>query len=194
MNNSILKYVLYSLSIWAVNEVRDKANLSGNNKKNLKSNIPSFRGILEVKHYLPGRIRLYIPLLKNNKEVEDVLFTQLTRIDSIQSIEISLVTGSILIHYDESKIKPILLMGVIIKLLGFEQEINKEPESLVKKEIMNLKDSVNLAVYEKTKGIFDIKAIMVLALLVSGINKCIKAPNMSPGGITYLWWAYSYIK
>lgn len=194
MSNAILKYLVYSFGIWAVNEIIDKPKSHENGCKNMKSNVPSFRGMLEVKHYLPGRIRLYMPILKNNKEAENVLIHQMTRIQFIKSLKINVVTGTILINYDENEIKPILLMGIVIKLLGLESEINKEPESLVKKEIVNLKDSVNLAIYDKTKGIFDIKAIMLLGLFISGINKCIKDPKVTPGGITYLWWAYSYIK
>jgi len=31
-----------------------------------KKNLPTFKGVIEVKHFLPGRIRLSIPSLKNN--------------------------------------------------------------------------------------------------------------------------------
>ncbi|WP_330655557.1 HMA2 domain-containing protein [Clostridium tyrobutyricum] len=54
-----------------------------------------------------------------------------------------------------------------------------------------LKDSVNLAVYDKTNGIFDFKSILTLVLIAVGITTYIKRPESLPNGINYLWWAYS---
>ncbi|WP_341479978.1 HMA2 domain-containing protein [Clostridium tyrobutyricum] len=50
-----------------------------------------------------------------------------------------------------------------------------------------LKDSVNLAVYDKTNGIFDFKSILTLVLIVVGITTYIKRPESLPNGINYLW-------
>ncbi|WP_341484222.1 HMA2 domain-containing protein [Clostridium tyrobutyricum] len=56
-----------------------------------------------------------------------------------------------------------------------------------KKEIDTLKDSVNLAVYDKTNGIFDFKSILTLVLIAVGITTYIKRPESLPNGINYLW-------
>ncbi|MFL0195470.1 HMA2 domain-containing protein [Clostridium sp. WILCCON 0269] len=194
LNNAILKYILYSLAFFAVDGIINKNGSKNLGYENTYANIPSFKGVLEIRHYMPGRIRLYIPVLKENLEAKEVLMTQLSKIEFIEIKDINIFTGTILLNFNIKEMKPVLVIGIIIKLLGLEHSIDDNKESLIKKEIDNLKNSLNLAVYNKTNGVVDFDSVITLALLISGMKSCIKNSQVRPSGISYLWWAYSTIK
>ncbi|KEI01614.1 hypothetical protein ADU90_02120 [Clostridium botulinum] len=192
MNSSILKFLLISLGINMLNNKHEK-----NNKlKNKLSNIPNFRGVLELKHGLPGRIRFYAPILKGNQELKEQVLQQINRISAINNVDINTITGSLLINYKQEEIEPMLLIGVLLKLMNLENEIGKEPVPILKKEIVNLKDSINLAIYDKTQGVIDGKTIITLSLIILGVytlkNK--NKMNVALPGLNYIWWAYTSIK
>lgn len=186
MNNWIMNIFIYSLGTLALNSITK-------NKESSKKNhtLPDFRGVIQVKNALPGRIRFYIPLLKKNEEAKIFFLEQIQKLDGLKQAEINCILGTLLITYDENKLKPILVMGIVIKLLNLDEETKKQPQSLVKKEIENVKESLNLAVYDKTQGILDMKTLLTLILLGAGINKIRTTSQNMPGGLTYLWWAYS---
>lgn len=194
MNNTFFRYIAYSLAFFVVDRIINKNGSKNSSNKNTYINVPSFKGIVEVKHYLSGRIRLYIPLLKDNLAAKETLINQLSKIEVIQLKDINILTGTILLTFDIQKIKPMLVVGIIVKIMGLEDSIDNSGESLVKKEINNFKSSLNLAVYNKTNGILDFNSIITLGLLTSGIYSCVKNPAARPSGISYLWWAYSTIK
>ncbi|EDS77604.1 conserved hypothetical protein [Clostridium botulinum C str. Eklund] len=190
MNTSILKFILISLGINIISNNKNKSS------KLKKINLPNFRGVLEIKHFLSGRIRFYAPILKDNNDLKENILHQFSRISSITSIKINSVTGSILVEYKQDEIEPMILMGVLLKLMNLEGEIGKESMPFIKKEIINLKESVNLAIYDKTKGIIDGKTSITLLLIILGIytlkNKNRKDVNLP--GLNYIWWAYTSIK
>ena len=148
-----LRYIIYSLGILSVRKSLKRE------KKKASLQIPSFRGVIEVKSAINGRIRFKAPTLKNNKEGFVELKKQLERISSIKTVETNYITGSLLITYEED-IKPTLIVGVIIKLLGLEEEVKGGTSSLVTKESQGLKESLNLAIDEKTKGLLDLRSLV----------------------------------
>lgn len=174
MNNTFFRYIAYSLAFFVVDRIINKNGSKNSSNKNTYINVPSFKGIVEVKHYLSGRIRLYIPLLKDNLAAKETLINQLSKIEVIQLKDINILTGTILLTFDIQKIKPMLVVGIIVKIMGLEDSIDNSGESLVKKEINNFKSSLNLAVYNKTNGILDFNSIITLGLLTSGIYSCVK--------------------
>ncbi|MCT4508875.1 MAG: hypothetical protein N4A48_08955 [Tepidibacter sp.] len=162
-----------------------------NKKNNIMNKIPSFKGILEVRHCISGRIRIYIPILKNNEEIKSIIIEQLSKIKVITNIEINTITGTVLLNYDNEKIDPMIIIGVMIKILNLEQEIEKKPKSKVEKEMIELRTSVNRAVYEKTQGIIDGRTALGLSLFLFGIYRLRKNTNIIPSGMTLMWWVYS---
>ena len=54
-----------------------------------------------------------------------------------------------------------------------------------------MKEAVNLAIYNKTRGIADIKAIYILIVLFFGIRGIRQMPKMLPNGYTMVRWAYA---
>ena len=55
MNSKIVNFILLSLAGKIIGDLMSKNDFT---KKN-KSNLPSFKGVLEIKHSINGRIRFY---------------------------------------------------------------------------------------------------------------------------------------
>ena len=51
-----------------------------------------------------------------------------------------------------------------------------------------MKEAVNMAVYEKTSGLLDIKSIITILLIVSGFVIVRRNPLSLPNGYTLLRW------
>lgn len=56
------------------------------------------------------------------------------------------------------------------------------------RELKNMKEAVNMAVYEKTSGLLDIKSIITILLVVSGFVIVRRNPLSLPNGYTLLRW------
>ena len=153
--------------------------------------LPNFKGILEVKHHIPGRIRMSCPNLKNNKDKSIDLVNVCDKIPGIISIRINENLGTILIEYDTDVLKPLLIIWIILKFIELEDTINKSPTSLIDKESANLADSLNRAIFEKTNGIVDLKSFVMLLLGAYAAYDINSRPTVRPSGYTCLWWIYS---
>lgn len=153
--------------------------------------LPNFKGILEVKHHIPGRIRMSCPNLKNNKDKSIDLVNVCDKIPGIISIRINENLGTILIEYDTDVLQPLLIIGIILKVMELEDTINKSPTSLIDKESANLADSLNRAIFEKTNGIVDLKSFVMLLLGAYAAYDINSRPTVRPSGYTCLWWIYS---
>ena len=153
--------------------------------------LANFKGILEVKHHIPGRIRMSCPNLKNNKDKSIDLVNVCDKIPGIISIRINENLGTILIEYDTDVLQPLLIIGIILKVMELEDTINKSPTSLIDKESANLADSLNRAIFEKTNGIVDLKSFVMLLLGAYAAYDINSRPTVRPSGYTCLWWIYS---
>ena len=153
--------------------------------------LPNFKGILEVKHHIPGRIRMSCPNLKNNKDKSSDLINVCDKIPGIISTRINQTLGTILIEYDTNVLHPTLIMGIILKVMELEDSINKSPTSLIDKESTNIADSLNRAIFEKTNGILDLKSFIMLLLGGYAVYDINLRPGVRPSGYTCLWWIYS---
>ncbi|MCX8030260.1 MAG: heavy-metal-associated domain-containing protein [Thermodesulfovibrionales bacterium] len=64
-------------------------------------------------HNVPGRLRIKSPFLKNNKNAANDVVSSLNNLSGVDSIDVNLTTGSLLINYDLREIKH----TVIVELL-----------------------------------------------------------------------------
>ena len=131
------------------------------------------------------------PNLKNNKDKSIDLVNVCDKIPGIISIRINENLGTILIEYDTDVLQPLLIIGIILKVMELEDTINKSPTSLIDKESANLADSLNRAIFEKTNGIVDLKSFVMLLLGAYAAYDINSIPTVRPSGYTFLWWIYS---
>ncbi len=145
-----------------------------------------------TKHSLPGRIRFRIPLLAGQEKTMAELTKQLKKIDGITGIDTSPVTGSVLILYDEKKLQPDLLFTILIRLLDLEKELERTPDSSIKKGFNRFSQGVNQAIFTKSGGWIDLRTLVPLTLGITGLYRLWTIrPIPMPTAITMIWWAYN---
>ena len=66
-----------------------------NKRKPNQLNLPSFRGVLEVKSAVDGRIRFSIPFLKGNGQMAAQAEQQISRLKPVSQVSINTVTGDV---------------------------------------------------------------------------------------------------
>ena len=153
-----------------------------------------YRGVIELKHALPGRIRYKIPkLFKYKKDIKQ-LKKQLLSIKEITGVEFNPVSGSVLVFYDETGIEPLYIFAALVKLFDLEKEIQRPPQSTVGKEIYDITSSLDRAAYEYTKGLLDLKTGVPLVLIIIALYQLFIKRNIGlPGALTFLWWGYAML-
>ncbi|MFA8299370.1 MAG: HMA2 domain-containing protein [Hyphomicrobiales bacterium] len=158
-------------------------------KKNNKP-FKGFYNIIELKHYLPGRMRLYVPDLKSNSDNKELLEAQLPKIKAIKSFDVNIITASILLNYDADAVEDTVIFGLIIQLLGLEQKIQEDIPAKLTKGLLQFESNLNRSIYERSNGLVDLRSGLitgfVLLATIGFFGKNIKKP--SPYNLLY--WAY----
>ena len=150
-----------------------------------------FHGVLEVRHFIPGRIRYWAPKLSRRGEQGEELTRGLPKVKGVTSVTVSEVTGSILVRFDPGALSRDIITAALIHLLELDDEVNTRPVPTLSKELHGMADALNQAVYEKTGGLIDLWTTIPLALGGLGIYKMLQPGGLSfPTGFTLLWWAY----
>lgn len=146
---------------------------------------------IRTSHIIPGRVRFHIPKLRNDSKAATELQDKLQKIEGITSVTTTYLTGSVLIQFDETKIRPELLAAAIIRLLGLEEELDKRPEPVIPREIREMGSSLNQAVYDASGGLIDLwSAIPLLLVGVAGKKILTDRTLTAPAAVTLLWWGY----
>lgn len=157
-----------------------------------KKMLPDFYGILEVQHYIKGRMRLKINSLIGDEEKAKDLVGRLSGLNGIEDISVNTLIGSVLIKFTEDIVDPITLMGAILNILGLEDEVFEKKNGKIFSAMNEIIESVDFTIYNKTKGILDLKSTIALLFIINGIRKVRQNPIM-PNGVNLLWWGYNII-
>lgn len=158
----------------------------------IKQKLPDFLDILEVRHYIKGRIRLYIPILKNNQKLCEELEKRFTNVLGIYSVKINPISATILINFDEDRVEAQILIGAILKILGLEEIAFAKKNSKITKFTKDMIGSVDTALYNETRGFLNIKTTIFLFFTVYGVKKLCTNPTL-PNGVNLLWWAFTLV-
>ena len=149
--------------------------------------LPSFIGVMETAHVLPGRLRLYAPVLIGQRGAAAQLQKSLASLEGVRAVEVSSVSGSLLVHFAPDRVKPDMLLGAAIRLLGLERDVQRPPPSHIGEGIRHAGESLNHAIHEQTGGMLDLGTSLSLLLVAAGIRQ-LAAGNQF--GWPLLWWAY----
>jgi hypothetical protein len=96
-----------------------------------------------------------------------------------------------LIIYDKSKTDEATLTGVVVKLLGLENQIEDKPVPGIGKEINEVMKSLNTSIFEYSNGMVDLNNLITLAFFSMGAYSLFRNPRMLPSGLSLLYWAYN---
>lgn len=64
-------------------------------------------------HNVPGRMRVKIPVLRNNKSKVLEIQETLSLLEGVEEISANTVTGSIVVNYDPDALKPWEILGLL---------------------------------------------------------------------------------
>lgn len=169
------------------------AGLLGRRKK--ASLLPLLRhGPVRANHVLPGRIRFSVPRLAGDHSRARFVREKLATIEGVQSVDVSTVTGSLLIRYSEQCVQPELLYAATVRLMGLEKELEKPPRPKVVKELRSFLDSLNRVVYDKTGGLLNFTSALLILLAAVGTKKLLtEGAKAMPAGFTLLWWGAHHL-
>ena len=157
-----------------------------------KKMLPDFYGILEVQHYIKGRIRLKVNSLIQDDEKAKELVGKLASLNGIEDISVNTLIGSVLIKFSEEVVDPITLIGAVLSILGLEEEVFDKKNGKLFSGMREVIESIDFAIYNKTKGILDLESTIALLFIINGIRKIRQNPIM-PNGVNLLWWGFNII-
>ena len=135
--------------------------------------LQNFYGVIQVKHYQNGRLRLQTDVLKENEELEQEFLNNIRQLSGIHSVSVNSIIGSILIYFDEKIIESSFLYLIVLKLLHLEEEALKNKPGKIKELLKQAFESVDMAIYNKSKKLREIPKL--------------------PTGTTLLWWAFIFL-
>ncbi len=165
-------------------------------KTGKQTGLPSLPGKLEAVHALPGRLRLNSPLLEDiQNNVHRKISSEITKVEGIHSADINALSGSLLVTFDSSRIDPVIVHGVVTRVLGLAQDFENPPEGLLTREIELFGRALNQQVYQTSNGLMDLRSSLMMGVLLLALYRIIiQGDRTLPGGINLLWWTYVMTK
>jgi copper chaperone CopZ len=169
---------------------RKNSKKASSNVKGLDSPLLKAPTVLSVTHALPGRTRFRAPILRNQVTASAKLQEALENIEGVHTAQVSPVSSSVLIQHDPEQVAPDLLAAALIRLLGLENELTRDVDATITRELRDFSQAANRAMYEKTSGLLDFKSALMLGLAALGTRKLLQQGTLAlPAGFTLLWWA-----
>lgn len=153
------------------------------------------RSPVETVHVIPGRVRFRVPAIVSSTDNAQLVVDTLGKLEAVEHVEASSITGSVLIRYRAGDLSPELLFAALVRILGLEKELEKAPQAAVVREAQDVGRCVNRSLYDKTGGIMDLRGALLVLLLFVGVRKILLERGRAlPPGATLLWWAASLIQ
>ena len=161
---------------------------------------------VRVASLIPGRVRLKSAQLRDDAalcaRIEDVL----GEVDAISNVSISVLTGSVLIHYEQEAVGdfPALIeqaesFGILPDGLD-PQELKKRVAARTNgngshnfsKEVRRFFEKMDGAVKRATGGALDLKGLAPLTLVGLGLRRVFRGGPLEPlPWFNYFWFAFS---
>src|SRR5262249_45008419 len=136
---------------------------------------------IQLRHAIPGRVRLRIPSIKGQPDLAREIEKQLTGLTVVRRVEVSAVTGSVLVVYDPADSAAIAGWGGL-RLPGLDRDgvadSGAEPgaatdnPSSPAEAIAELARKVNAQV-EAATGSVDLRFLVPASLFVGGLVRLI---------------------
>ncbi len=146
-------------------------------------------GPVHTEHVIPGRVRFRSSRLMADPEGAETLRRRLPQVEGVRGVRVSDVSGSILIDYCEDKVQPELLFAAVVRLLGWEEELERTPRPAVVRELRHVLDSLNRVVYDRTGGLLDFSSALLIVLAGLGVRRLLlDGAGAMPAGFTLVWW------
>jgi copper chaperone CopZ len=103
-------------------------------------------------HYVPGRIRIETPLIRDNSRKGEEFEAVIKGIKGISDVEIHTITGSAVIHFDEKEINCEQIIGVLEKHKYFCLSEAETVDNLVERITRKVGEVAEAVVIDSIEG------------------------------------------
>jgi Heavy metal associated domain 2 len=155
---------------------------------------------IELRHAIPGRIRLRIRAIKGEPRLSREVQKQLAGLRVIRRVEANPVTGSVLVLYDPADSAAIAQLGRMIipgldldAMAGAHGAAEQSGTGAVpaRRAIADFARSLNRKVEDATGCAVDLKLLVPASLVVGGLIRLIASRRIpSPSWYDFLWFAF----
>lgn len=159
--------------------------------------IPAFTCMSAIK----GRRRYRGAALVGNQALADMLQNKIASLKAIQTVQISSVTGSILLCANDEGILDQL--EIFLRSRVFTENENQQRETLMMQQNSNRAayrealyetfDLFNGIISKKTANVLDLRSLVSFIFIIRGMRKMIML-NQRPSGPQMLWWAAALMR
>jgi hypothetical protein len=152
--------------------------------------IPTFRGIIEVRHALDHRIRFAVPSVRGRQDRAELLTTHLPKVPGVTAARADVRTGSVVVT-GEDTLDGGFLVAAMARLLDLEEAMDEQPRSRLMEGMRQGWRTVDRALYERTSGFLTVQALVGLVLAGGAVRQIVRSRSLAlPASFTLLWWLY----
>jgi hypothetical protein len=155
---------------------------------------------IELRHAIPGRVRLRIPAIKGEPGLSREVQKQIAALTVVSRVEVSPVTGSVLVMYDPADSAAIAQLGRLMipgldlnampgpdDLGGVAGAESASPAEALSAFTRRLNDKLETA----TGGAVDLKFLVPASLFAGGLLRLVASRKVpSPTWYDFLWFAF----
>lgn len=159
--------------------------------------IPAFTCVSAIK----GRRRYRVAALVENQALADMLQSKIASLKAVKNVQISAVTGSILLCANDEGILDQL--EIFLRSRVFTENENQQREILMMQQNSNRAayrdalyetlDLFNGIISKKTANVLDLRSLVSFIFIIRGMRKMIML-NQRPSGPQMLWWAAALMR
>lgn len=170
------------------------STLLARSKFGRKDGALSFWGVLELRHEIPGRLRLHCPAVRDDAAAADTVVRELPRLPGVAEVRADHRTGSIIVRYEPHRLDVQTIQLAILKLLGLEEAAENPAPSALTKETEEIFGSLNKALLEVSRGAVDVDFLVPTVLMGLATYRMIsKTRTGLPEAFTLFWWAFTWL-
>lgn len=103
-------------------------------------------------HYVPGRLRIQTPFVHDNAQNAATLETKIRGLEGITSVETDLVTGSVLMYFDENRLKYESILAFLEKQGYFILSKAKTSDVVIEQAAEKVLDVAEKIVVDSVEG------------------------------------------
>jgi hypothetical protein len=143
-------------------------------------------------HRSPNRIRLKVTSRKGDADYFSNLLESLSRFQDFERLEVSALTGSVLIVDEQADLDTLADYARAKKL--FEITARGTFPSPMTTQLVSHLENVNTSIRRWTAGEMDLAGILLLLLLVTGLAELLRGKLRMPPWYTAFWYAFGIYK
>jgi hypothetical protein len=155
---------------------------------------------IELRHAIPGRVRLKIPAIKGEPELSREVQRQLAALPIVRRVEVNPVTASVLVHYDPAdsaaiaQLGRLMIPGLDLSAMPRRDEFaeatsdeSTSPAEAVSAFTQRLNEKLEVA----TGGTADLRILVPASLFAGGLLRLLATRKVpSPTWYDFLWFAF----